>query len=335
MHSLKSSALKSLALIAVGLTALAVSATARAGTRTYLSVGDSLAYGYQNDTVTPTGPAGYPGYTAAYDAFLSTQAGTPVSLLDLGIVGETSATLLQTTSDNGLLNSNYTGTTSQFALLTSTLQDSSRTVGTITVQIGANDILGLAASAPFEQAYFSSDQAAQQQLLSAALTTIAGNEDTLLTQITSLAPMARVQVLGYYNPYAALPATNLTNVYLKAVSSALITGFNATFQQAAAAHHAQYIDLATPFAGHEDTLTLSNELIDGTYPNDHPSTAGYAVIASQLEAAPVPETSARVSTGLLLLLGLGGIGLACRRARSGGRHTPKQDFRASLPNFRA
>ncbi len=77
---------KTSALAAVGLAALGAAFapnTAHAQTPTYLALGDSVAYGYQNDTVTPPGIAnagGYPGYTQAYDAFLSQQAGTPVNL---------------------------------------------------------------------------------------------------------------------------------------------------------------------------------------------------------------------------------------------------------------
>ncbi len=217
------------------------------------------------------------------------------------------------------LNANYTGTTSQFSLLTTTLNDSALKVSNITVQIGANDILGLAESPAFQQAVSTSNQAAEQQLLGATLADIKRNDNTLLTQINTLDPGAKVQVLGYYNPYAALPPTSAVNVYLKAVSPLLNSSLNAAIAQEAAAHNAQFVDLATPFAGHEDTLTLSNELLDFNgvmVPNDHPTTAGYAVIAKQLEGAPVPEASTLVSTGLLLCLGIGGLAVQARRKRS-------------------
>ena len=180
---------KTSALAAVGLAVLGsalVPDIALAQTPTYLAVGDSLAYGYQNDTLTPPGlpgAAGYPGYTKAYDAFLSQQAGTPIKLINLGIVGETTSSLLNTTTDNGALNANYTGTTSQFSLLTSELKNSQLQISDITVQIGANDILGLAESQAFQQAFAANNQAAEQQLLGATLASIESNDNALLTQI--------------------------------------------------------------------------------------------------------------------------------------------------------
>lgn len=282
--------------------------------QTYVAVGDSLAYGFMNFTATPVGTAGFPGYAQPYAASLSAQAGGPVTLIDLGIVGETTDSLLHNTAGNILLNSNYAAGQSQYDLLS---QDLNSTVSHVTVQIGANDILGLATSTPFETAVLSGDTAAEQTLLNDALAHIAGNYNTLLNQITSLAPGADVQVLGYYNPYAALPPTDPTNVYLRAVSDPLEFGLNSVIAQEAAAHGDHFVDLAAPFAGHEDTLVLANETIPtpfGQIPNDHP-TAGYAVITQQLEAAPVPESSPVLSLGLLLAAG----GLTIARRKSAAR----------------
>jgi lysophospholipase L1-like esterase len=280
---------------------------------TYVAIGDSLAYGYQNDTLTPVGNAGSAGYAQPYAAFLSAQAGTPIQLLDLGIVGETTDSLLNNSTDNALLNSNYSAAspTSQYDLLSSDLNSN---VSNVTVQVGANDILGLATSDAFQMAVLTNDTAAEQLLLTQTLTSIAGNYDTLLTRIDTLTPNADVQVLGYYNPYAALPPTSPINVYLQEVSAPLMQGLNGVLEQEAAAHNAQYVDLASPFAGHEDTLVRTGDLLDidgELVPNDHPTDAGYAVITQQLETQPVPEASTPVSFGLLL--GFGVVLLAVRR----------------------
>jgi len=106
MHSshLRNSALLTVTLGFAALVAAPVQA------RTYIAVGDSVAYGYMDPVSTPTGPAGYPGYAQPYDAFLSAQAGMPVTLLNLGIVGETTATLLNNSAGNAALNSNYSAT---------------------------------------------------------------------------------------------------------------------------------------------------------------------------------------------------------------------------------
>ena len=84
----------------------------------------------------------------------------------------------------------------------------------------------------------------------------------------------------------------------------------------AAAHGDQFVDLYTPFVGHESTLTLSGELLPtafGLVPNDHPTAAGYQVITQQLEAPAVPEASTTASLGLLLMLGMGGLVVAKKR----------------------
>lgn len=297
-----------------------------AAQHTYLAVGDSVAFGYMNPTLTPDPPptAGYAGYTVSYANYLSgrsTASGTgPVSLINLGIVGETTTSLLTPTNNNGLLNSNYNplAPMSQYTLLTSDLNSS---VSNVTVQIGANDILGLATTTAFETAVATGDTATQQALLAGTLNTVAANTNTLLGQIHTLAPQANVQVLGYYNPYAALTGLDPISMYLKSVSAPLNIALNNTLAGEAAAHGDQFVDLYTPFLGHETTLTLSNEFLTtpfGLVPNDHPTAAGYGVITQQLEA-PVPEASTVVSLSLLLALGLGGIAAAARKKKAAAK----------------
>ena len=125
-------------------------------------------------------------------------------------------------------------------------------------------------------------------------------------------------MLGYYNPYAALPGTDPTSLYLRTVSTPLNLALNAKIAQEAAAHQFQFVDLYTPFLGHEDTLTLSGELLPtpfGLIPNDHSTTAGYAVIAGQLEAPAVPEAPTTISFGLLAL-GMGSMVVAKRKKQA-------------------
>ena len=284
---------------------------------TYIAVGDSVAYGYMNSTLTPVGGSGYPGYAQLYDAFLSAQAGAPVTLLNLGIVGETTTSLLTHSAGNAALNSNYSASpsSSQFALLSADLNPS---ITHITVQIGANDMLGLALNPSF--AY--GTPATQQALLASTLVTVQSNYNALLTQISTLDPGADVQVLDYYNPYAALPPSTPAqpyNDYLREMSVPLLGGLNAVIAQQAALHDDSLVDLAGPFAGQESTLTRSSEYIDFgglSVPNDHPTAAGYAVIAQQLEPAAVPEASSVVSFGLLLLLAVGGAVISAHRKPS-------------------
>lgn len=315
--------------VALGLL-LGLTARPAAAQRTYLAVGDSVAFGYQDQKLTPLPAAppfstGFAGYAQPYAATLSARAGAPVTLVNLGIVGETAASLVSAsanTAANGLLNGNYSvgAPQTQYALLTAFLTAPGADTTNITVQVGANDVLNLAATPAFEDAFDTGDSATVQKLLAGTLADVGTNYDLLLGQIHALAPSADVQVLGYYDPYAALTGLDPVSVYLRAVSAPLNQALNAKLAQEALAHGDRFVDLAGPFTGHEATLTLSGELVPtafGPAPNDHPSAAGYALIASQLAAspAPVPESSGAISLGLLLLLGAGGVVAAARKKR--------------------
>jgi len=313
---------------ALGLLLLGLAARPAAAQRTYLAVGDSVAFGYQDQTLTPLPAAppfstGFAGYARPYDAFLSAQAGAPVTLINLGLFGETTASLVTAspaTAGNGLLNGNYNPAApqTQYALLTAELTAPGANVTNVTVQVGANDILNLAATTAFEDAFDTGDGATVQKLLAGTLAEVGTDYDLLLGQIHALAPQADVQVLGYYDPYAALTGLDPISVYLRAATAPLNQALNAKIAQEAAAHGDQFVDLSGPFSGHESTLTLSGELIQtsfGPAPNDHPSAAGYAVIAGQLEAAPVPEASTTVSLCLLLALGMGGVVVAGKKRK--------------------
>ena len=289
--------------------------------KTYVAVGDSLAYGFMDSTLTPTGGSGYPGYAQPYAAFLS-GPGKPVSLVNLGIVGETTDSLLNNSAGNSALNSNYSAANpaSQYALLSADLNPN---VSNITVQIGGNDILGLASDPAFQDAFVDGDTVTANALLNATLAHIGANYNTLLTQINVLAPGAKVQAMGYYNPYAFLPPTSQNNIYLQAVSGPLEQGLNTVIAQEAALHNDRFVDLADPFAAHGNeygNYVLTGEMIPtafGPLPNDHPTALGYSLIAQQLEAAaPVPEVSTALSFGLPVVLGLGSLAVAARRRKA-------------------
>ena len=299
------------------LLALAACPPPASAQKTYVAVGDSLAYGFMDAVVTPVGTAGFPGYTQPYAAFLSAP-GRTVSPVNLGIVGETTDSLLHNAAGNSALNSNYSAAapTSQYDLLLTKLNS---TVSNVTVQIGGNDILNLASNPAFQDAFVDGDTVTVQTLLQGTLAQIGANYDALLTRINTLAPGARVQALGYYNPYAFLPQTSLNNIYLRASSIPLEQGLNDVIAREAALHHDQFVDLAPAFNAHGgdyNRYVLTDELIPtafGPLPNDHPTALGYGLIAQQLAAAPVPEASTTVSLSLLLL---GGLTAAIRRRKT-------------------
>ncbi len=282
--------------------------------KTYVAVGDSLAYGFKSinptPNFTPPGGSGFPGYTAAYASFLSAQSGTGYNVDDLGVVGETSSSLFASSVDgvsNAGLNSNYaTGTTAptQAALLHTLLTTPGSNVGVITIQVGANDVL---------QAVETGNPAA----VPAALATVQANYTTLLSQVKTDEGgrmLSNVTIIGYYDPYADLSPTNYYYPELSN-SAALTAALNGVLSQEAAMFGARYVDLATPFYAHlptYDSYVLANSAADALpdptggnhpLPNDHPTDLGYALIAQAL-AAPEPSAPASLCLGALATAGL-------------------------------
>ena len=291
---------------------LSLLAPAASAQKTYVALGDSLAYGFMDLAQTPLGTAGFAGYAAPHGDFLG------LSTINLGIVGETTTSLLHNGGENDDLNSHYTTLTSQSDLLPTYLNADTQV---ITVQVGANDLLALASTTAFRQAVAAGDAAAQKALLGGTLATVSANYDTLLAQVHTLAPGAKVQIVGYYSPYGGLAVTDANTAYLRGISDPLALSLNQVLQGEAAKFGAQYVDVYGAFHGQEATLLLNGDLLDtpfGLLPNDHPTAAGYAVIAQKLEAAAVPEASSLAGLGLLLALGAGTLAASKRRARQEG-----------------
>src|SRR5262249_40302952 len=100
---------------------------------------------------------------------------------------------------------------------------------------------------------------------------------------------------GYYNafPSAIAPVQH-------AFYDLVLGAFNPGLQGVAGQFGATYVDLYPQFDGRE--LALTNVATGDI----HPTQAGYAVIASSLTAASVPEPASVVS----MALGLGAVGAA-------------------------
>lgn len=298
------------------LAALLCAPQAASAQKTYIAVGDSLAFGFKSfnppsSNYTPVGGTGFTGYAGLYRQTLQTQTGQAYSLVNLGIVGETSGSVLAASLHGGTpnsgLNSNYASTNpSQAALLDSLLTGPGSTVGVITIQVGANDVL---------------EAEEQGQNPALAIAAVQANYNTFLTRIKADeggAALSNVTIIGYYDPFANLSPTS-PYAQLRLLSPGLTASLNSVLLNAATQFGARYVDLSAPFAAHindYDNYVLANSTQDaitappgspGPYPNDHPTNLGYALIAQQL-AAPEPSVwtvlGAAVSgLGLLLLRG--------------------------------
>lgn len=290
----------------VGLAALvAVSVTPRlasGGSMTYIALGDSVAFGETDFTHNPS--YGDRGYVAQYaNSLAASNGGVRPNVINLGVDGETSTSFFGGGQALAPQNLNYSSAaTSQNTLLVTQLAAQTaagNTVGAITVSLGANDLFAIMNQANF----FSMNPAQQQSAILGAMSTIQNNYTALLTEIHALAPNATVSLVGYYNPYPAVPGSPVTPLAGPAIQL-----LNAVIAGEATAFGAKYIDTYTPFLGHEAQLTHITDTPVGT--NVHPNDAGYGVIANAINPVPEPSTIA-----IFAVFGAGLIGRAVHRRR--------------------
>lgn len=289
----------------------------RAGTMTYLALGDSVAFGETNFTQNPSN--GDRGYVADYANMLAAQDGGARPIVtNLGIDGETTSSFLtggnrvlsipgSTDSSVQAWNTNYgSSSTTQnvaFQQAIASAKAMGNDVGVVTISLGANDLFKLAASPGF----LTASAASQQAQLAATLGQIGSTYSVLLAELHALAPNAKVYALGEYNPFPANPSNPLN-----AIATPAIAGLNATIHGVADAYGAKYVDIFTPFVGHEANYTY----LSATSDNVHPNALGYSVIAAQIGAASaVPEPSTFAVTGL----GFAALAVTARRRAARNR----------------
>jgi lysophospholipase L1-like esterase len=278
---------------------------AHAGSMTYLALGDSVAFGETDYSHNPS--YGDRGYVGPYASFLGDHnGGVRPNVVNLAVDGETSSTFFnggtrvystQYGESPTSLNLNYTDPqTTQNAMLLSTVANQAaagHTIGTVSVQVGANDLFAVMNSPGF----FSLAPSAQQAAIMQALGTFQANETKLLGELHTLVPNAQLIMPGYYNPYNADPKNPLAGL-----ADGAIKGLNQIIAAEANAFGGRYVDTYSAIAGHEAAYTY---IASG---NVHPNALGYGAITTAIETVPEPGTAA------VLVLGLIGLGLS-RRAR--------------------
>ena len=289
--------------------------SARGGTKTLLSIGDSVAFGETTFTANPSD--GDRGFVADYANKMASMAGGSRPIVtNLGIDGETSSSFL---TGNGRVlsipgttdatvqsfNTNYASSAGvaqnqAFQQAIAMAKAAGNDVGTVTISLGANDLFKLAANPSFQSA----TPAVQHQMLGSTLNQVGSTYAVLLAEVHTLAPNAKVFAVGNYNPFPADPSNPL-NAFAKQA----IMGLDTTIKSVAGSWGATYVDTYTPFFGNEAKFTYMN-IMSG---NVHPNALGYQAISDAIAGAnSVPEPST------IAVLGLGFVGLVAgtrRRSR--------------------
>jgi lysophospholipase L1-like esterase len=227
----------------------------------YLSLGDSRAFGLQLGKLNAElaaknyDPATFnTGYT---DVFGRDLAGLRPqnTTVNLGCPGETTRTFIQggcrfKVNRHLALHVDYAGPQEAAAL--AFLAAHPGQVSPITIALGFND------------ARFDPNPSLDQT---------EANLDRILGDLREASPSSEIIVLKYDNPNAVLDPT----------TDATVIALNARITAAATAHRARLADMFTPFnrTGDETVTLCLLSLICTALQDNHPSDAGYAVMARQ------------------------------------------------------
>ncbi len=288
----------------LALLALVVLEPARAQDPVYIALGDSVAFGRTAVLVPSYGDQGYVKPFA--DGLAGQYGGERPDVVNLAISGETSSSFFTGSPPPGwtgrepLYNLNYTDAgRPQFAAFLDTVA-SERAAGNrvdwVSFALGANDLFHLIGSPEFQ------DPGADRAILAAQLLgQVRGNYITFLEAFRQELPDTELLLPNYSNPIGFLGPDNPLNQFAVGVYQA----HSAIVSDLAGQYGGRYVDIYTPFLGHETEYT------NIAFGDPHPTTAGYAVIAEQMRAAAaIPEP------GSLVLLAAGGLLAAVRRRRA-------------------
>lgn len=264
-----------LAGVALTLLALAPAAGAARAQRTYLALGDSLAFGYQQakfDELLPNeNPAAFDtGYVDDFGRFLlKTHRDTAV--VDDGCPGETTDSFIEGPCKYQLsfpLHHPYAGgpSASQLSDALAYLRANPATVSPITLDIGANDALGVI------EGTCKLEASCVQAHAPALFAHVATNLGTILAALRGAAPEAKIVVLGLYNPFGATIAGG----------DELTAALNEAMRGVAAADGARFADplpiFNPPGALQQPTICLLTNMCT-PLTDIHPTNLGYEVLA--------------------------------------------------------
>jgi lysophospholipase L1-like esterase len=251
----------------------------------YLSLGDSLAFGYQPGMLTPS--YGIQGYVST---FAGGYPGGFSQVINLGVPAETTTTFNTGGAIGTLLNLNYLGGGTQASLMQSTIaaqEAAGNTIGVVSLMLGADDLLNVNTSgltiAQVESAYDVTN----------ALASL--NIQSIVQNLAALAPGAKILINQYYNPYDILAA----NDPMRIESDYGINELNTNLAAIAWQYHATVVNFGAVINGN---IGLYTHMGDAS-PDIHLSNLGYQTAGQlMLQAVPEPNPALALLPALGLLL---------------------------------
>ena len=261
----------------VALVALTLAPTAGANKphrTTYLALGDSLAFGYSQakfNELFPTEPA------SAYDTGYVDDFGHVLRIFQPGVQtindgcpGETTDSFIKGPCEYGLafpLHHAYSGgpLSSQLSDALNVLSTTPNAVTPITIDIGANDALGLIEVTCKLEAKCIEEHAP------ALFSHVAGNLGLILADLRGAAPHAKIIVLGLYNPFGeTIPGADALTAKLNELEASVAASVGARF--------ADPLPVFNPPGKLEQVTLCTLTNICTSLKDIHPTDLGYAVL---------------------------------------------------------
>jgi lysophospholipase L1-like esterase len=267
---------------------------------TYLALGDSLAFGYQQSKVAACASTGCTspdtlfstGYVNVFAGlFGATYPG--VKTVNLGCPGETSATLINATNATTgcttypfAIHANHPNQT-QLQAAVSVLQEQGKKVNPITIDIGANDVLALKNSCTTAGVIsLTCVQSGAPAVFGAIQANLSSTLDTLRAEGGKT---KQIIVVGLYNPLY-VPIFFQSGAAAAAGTDALTNQLNALTAATAADHNAVFVDpmpTFNPGNGSNPPVELGTlNALTAIFSGDiHPTNAGYSALGGLVETA--------------------------------------------------
>ena len=225
------------------------------GPALYLALGDSLAANVGVGVPTE-------GYVSRFHSYLERTMTRSLGLLNLGISGESTISIVKGQLPQAL---------NEIALRRDD-GDPSTTVSFLSLNLGANDLLGHLGS---DDCQVPARTQACQTRADAALQSFEGNFDQIVSSLAeALEPGAEFYIMTAYNPFSfglGLPAESFTDE--------IVERLNVIVRETAAAHGAK---LADPY----DLMLGKTTFWTNVFAGDiHPNADGYQVLAYSLTQA--------------------------------------------------